>query len=325
MRVPEQAVSERDKTPVMAGSERKGEASASKKQSGAGAALHGTKTMSNSVAARSEKKRRGEIKKRIDHLRTLLPDNVRCKNVIEVLDDTILLVNNLRTMLEGAQKQLQNRSLNASSLIQSNLIQNQSSSLLQTPSTAQLMQQQIGMGGPISFMPNAQNTLGAKTVAEHQQDLNSLINNMASMEQQQQQAQQQALSQLFSQHQQSQQGPLPVRFRNRRKQTPSSKTRKESLASTRLDSTRLSISIPDIQSFVCAVGRREYQNTFVTFPELTPPFAGDPSFFFLFFLLEISQKKGGRGALAFAQAPMSGQDPDGGNTKITEFLAENAR
>ena len=36
----------------------------------------------------------------------LLPDTVRNKNVIEVLDDTILLINNLRDMVSQANSQL---------------------------------------------------------------------------------------------------------------------------------------------------------------------------------------------------------------------------
>ena len=97
----------------------------------------------STAAARSEKKRRNEIrrrwaratdakssslslfvvdadlssfflsffgsldkKNRIDVLRTMLPDTVRNKNVIEVLDDTILLINNLRDMVSQANSQL---------------------------------------------------------------------------------------------------------------------------------------------------------------------------------------------------------------------------
>ena len=45
-------------------------------------------------------------KNRIDVLRTMLPDTVRNKNVIEVLDDTILLINNLRDMVSQANSQL---------------------------------------------------------------------------------------------------------------------------------------------------------------------------------------------------------------------------
>jgi len=36
----------------------------------------------------------------------MLPDTVRNKNVIEVLDDTILLINNLRDMVSQANSQL---------------------------------------------------------------------------------------------------------------------------------------------------------------------------------------------------------------------------
>jgi len=57
---------------------------------------------SATAAAKSEKRRRNEIRKRIEVLRELLPDTVRNKNVIEVLDDTILLINNLKNMLEAA-------------------------------------------------------------------------------------------------------------------------------------------------------------------------------------------------------------------------------
>jgi len=60
----------------------------------------------STAAARSEKKRRNEIRRRIDVLRTMLPDTVRNKNVIEVLDDTILLINNLRDMVSQANSQL---------------------------------------------------------------------------------------------------------------------------------------------------------------------------------------------------------------------------
>merc|ERR1712157_182728 len=62
-----------------------------------------TKMGSLTNAAKSEKRRRNEIRKRIDVLRSMLPDSVRNKNVIEVLDDTILLVNNLKSMLETSQ------------------------------------------------------------------------------------------------------------------------------------------------------------------------------------------------------------------------------
>lgn len=58
-----------------------------------------------STAAQSEKKRRNEIRRRIETLREMLPDSVRNKNVTEVLDDTILLINSLKAMLENAQRQ----------------------------------------------------------------------------------------------------------------------------------------------------------------------------------------------------------------------------
>lgn len=65
---------------------------------------------SATAAAKSEKRRRNEIRKRIEVLRELLPDSVRNKNVIEVLDDTILLINNLKNMLEAAHTSRQSLS-----------------------------------------------------------------------------------------------------------------------------------------------------------------------------------------------------------------------
>jgi len=63
---------------------------------------------SSSNAAKSEKRRRNEIRMRIDQLRKMMPDSVRNKNVIEVLDDTILLINNMRAALESLQMSLNN-------------------------------------------------------------------------------------------------------------------------------------------------------------------------------------------------------------------------
>merc|ERR1711904_224774 len=64
---------------------------------------------SSSNAAKSEKRRRNEIRMRIDQLRKMMPDSVRNKNVIEVLDDTILLINNMRAALESLQMSLNNQ------------------------------------------------------------------------------------------------------------------------------------------------------------------------------------------------------------------------
>merc|ERR1712144_178308 len=63
---------------------------------------------SSSNAAKSGKRRRNEIRMRIDQLRKMMPDSVRNKNVIEVLDDTILLINNMRAALESLQMSLNN-------------------------------------------------------------------------------------------------------------------------------------------------------------------------------------------------------------------------
>ncbi|QDZ22799.1 hypothetical protein A3770_08p53170 [Chloropicon primus] len=71
----------------------------------AGKRVLGVTKGGTSTAAQSEKKRRNEIRRRIETLREMLPDSVRNKNVTEVLDDTILLINSLKAMLENAQRQ----------------------------------------------------------------------------------------------------------------------------------------------------------------------------------------------------------------------------
>merc|ERR1711977_43903 len=99
---------------------------------------------SSSVAAKSEKKRRSEIRRRIEHLRGLLPDSVRNKNVIEVLDDTILLINSLKQMLEAAQRGLVAPSYGpAFSMDQLHFLQQQRN-----------LQLQFGGGAPSTSAPN---------------------------------------------------------------------------------------------------------------------------------------------------------------------------
>ncbi len=54
------------------------------------------------TAAANEHKRRVEIRNRIDLLRSLTPASDRVKNMVEVLDDTVLLVLQLVELLEQA-------------------------------------------------------------------------------------------------------------------------------------------------------------------------------------------------------------------------------
>mmetsp|Transcript_8112 Transcript_8112/g.16532 ORF Transcript_8112/g.16532 Transcript_8112/m.16532 type:complete len:194 (-) Transcript_8112:128-709(-) len=54
------------------------------------------------TAAANEQKRRVEIRKRIDLLRSLTPASDRVKNMVEVLDDTVYLILQLVELLEQA-------------------------------------------------------------------------------------------------------------------------------------------------------------------------------------------------------------------------------
>jgi len=64
-------------------------------------------TPKQSNAAKSEQKRRNMIRQRIDILRKLIPDGIRSKNMIEVLDDAICLIAQLQQMVpQHAQQNL---------------------------------------------------------------------------------------------------------------------------------------------------------------------------------------------------------------------------
>jgi len=144
-------------------------------------------------AAKSEKKRRNEIRKRIDRLRGMLPDTVRNKNVIEVLDDTILLINNLKHVLET---NAQMAGASAGNLYGGPTFQNVQTLLQQSTQNAQVNQ----------VNANHQQRLGEAHVLaslqHRQQDQETGRKNLVTMLQEQQQ--QQAVQQIILNHSQNQ-------------------------------------------------------------------------------------------------------------------------
>lgn len=146
-----------------------------------------TKMGSLTNAAKSEKRRRNEIRKRIDVLRSMLPDSVRNKNVIEVLDDTILLVNNLKSMLETSQMATGGNPYGqAANLSNSNFQNNVQTLLQQSSQNAQsIHQQRLGEAQVLRSLQQDQESGRTKHLMTILQ------------EQQQQQQQQQAVNQLL--------------------------------------------------------------------------------------------------------------------------------
>lgn len=166
-----------------------------------------TKPGAPTNAAKSEKRRRTEIRKRIDVLRSMMPDSVRNKNVIEVLDDTILLITNLRSMLETNAQMAGNSSGNLYGSANTTAVgnfQNVQSLLQQSTQNAQVVNVQQQQQQQSLHQQRLGEAQVLARLSQHQpQDQENGRKNLVTMLQEQQQQQQQAVNQILLNHNQA--------------------------------------------------------------------------------------------------------------------------